>query len=56
MVKNLLCEQCSNIDCCAWFNKVKPFTNYAKNTLPVNLVMEECEKFNRTNENEEDEI
>ena len=35
MVKNLICENCSNFDCCAWFNKIKPFTDYARNPLPV---------------------
>ena len=55
MVKNLICENCSNFDCCAWFNKIKPFTDYARNPLPVLLNIEFCPKFT-SNDNDENSV
>lgn len=48
--ENLICEHCDKFNCCAWFNKLKPFTNYARNPLPIEIHITHCPMFNEKEE------
>ena len=58
MIKDgkLICEKCDKFNCCAWFSKIKPFTDYARNPLPVEIDITNCPMYNEKNTPDPSEV